>query len=326
MRHNARAGSSSSKPPGALFALGVFVFCFFASAAGLAAAPTQTPPGKRVRIGAYNVQSLFDVFDNPYTQDQLVGVKPRVKIKAVAAAIRAVNADVMAISEVENEGVLRAMVQQFLPHMGYRYVAVDQTNSPTGGSDGIISRLPIGRISSYRFRKLTEPNTRQTWYFVRDVMEVQLATGRAKSLDLFIVHFKSRRNSLGDPHSDHWRLAEALGARRIIDQRFAAHKGRSPWIVVLGDFNDTPGTKPVRVILGPDQPPFERLFDVHANLPANRRITYLRPPFRSTIDYIMVSRALDKRLVPGSATVLADKTLLGGSDHAPLAASFDLGK
>lgn len=292
-----------------------------------AAAPTTQPTvNRRLRVATYNVEDLFDVFDNPYTADQWVKPKPPKQIAEVAAAIRKLNADVVAITEVENEGVLRAMVRDYLPKMGYRYVAVDQSNSPTGGSDGIISRLPIERTSSYRFRKLHLPGFKKTWHFVRDVMQVKLATGTGKPLQLFIVHFKARRKSPGDPKSFHWRLAEAVGARQIVDAQFQRSSASKPWIVVLGDFNATPPAKPVHVMLGKDGPRSERLFDVHAGLPAAKRITYLLPPYRSTIDYIMVSRALEKRVVKGSATVLHDAALLGGSDHAPIAVTFELGK
>ena len=59
-----------------------------------------------------------------------------------------------------------------------------------------------------------------------------------------------------------------------------------------------------------------------ADVPESNRITYLREPYRSQIDYILVSPALRERLVPGSAYVLSDDKLLAGSDHAPVSATF----
>lgn len=76
----------------------------------------------RVKIMAYNVGNMFDVFDDPYTNDEGANVKSRSAIEKVARMVRHVDADVVAFSEIENEGILRAMVHEFLPGAGYKDV------------------------------------------------------------------------------------------------------------------------------------------------------------------------------------------------------------
>ncbi|MCC6679761.1 MAG: endonuclease/exonuclease/phosphatase family protein [Phycisphaeraceae bacterium] len=268
-----------------------------------------------VTLAAYNIENAFDVFDNPYTDDQDNEVKPRSEWEAIANVLRQVNPDVCAFSELENEYVLHAMVSDFLPGAGYHYVAADHTNSTRGINLGIISRLPILSLTSYRFLELTLPGEEQTWTFARDLWRVTLEAPDGKPLDVFVVHLKSRHDSDDDPNSAKWRLAEASMARRIIDGLL--EQNPEARLAIMGDFNDTPGDPAISALTSG-----KSLIDVHANLPAEQRITYLRKPYRSTIDYILASPALVNLLVPGSPRVLQDERLLGGSDHAPVIATF----
>jgi len=279
-----------------------------------AAARAQT-----VTIASYNIENAFDVFDDPYTSDEGTDVKQRWEWQAIAGTIGELNADVVAFCEVENEHVLRAMVSEFLPGAGYDYIVCGQSNTDRGINLGFISRLPISSVTSYRHRTLTLPGEDRTWKFARDLFRVTLDAPDGRPLDVFVVHFKSRSNSSGDPNSRKWRLAEATMSKRILDGILLADPGAR--LAIVGDFNDTPGDPAIGELLAGGT-----LHDAHAHLPADGRVTYLKEPYRSTIDYILVSPALFKGLVPDKTRVLHDETLLKGSDHAPIVATFDLGK
>lgn len=297
--------------------LRVFLLALLLATLGSSAFAQQ---GGRVTVAAYNLENFFDVYDDPYTDDEDTAVKPRPEIEALARAIRALDADVIAVSEVENGQVLRAMARTFLSDMGYEYVTVGATNSGRGINLGLISRLPIERVASYRFRELTLPGHEQTWQFARDLMHVTLdLPGGERPLELFIAHFKSKRDSAGDPDSADWRLAEATAARALIDDLLADDP--QALVALAGDLNDTPDSPTLARLLQGDV-----LHDAHAALPAEQRITYLRPLYRSMIDYVLVSPALAATIVPGSPRVLDDAALLEGSDHAPIAVTFDLGR
>jgi endonuclease/exonuclease/phosphatase family metal-dependent hydrolase len=269
-----------------------------------------------ITIAFYNLENAFDVFDDPYTADEISDVKQRGELKAIAAAIREMNPDVITFSELENVHVLRAMASDFLSDAGYRYIASNPTNSSRGINMGIISRLPIESITSYRFAELTLPNEKRTWHYARDLMRVTLRAPNGEPLDIFTVHFKSKRDAASDPNSKHWRLAEALGARRTIDAILVDRP--DAMIALVGDFNDTPDSEPIGALLAD-----EVLHDVHDDLPKKAHVTYLKKKYRSTIDYILVSGGLAKRYIAGSAAVLHNKKLLHGSDHAPIWATFE---
>ena len=280
----------------------------------------------QVTVMTYNVNNMYDVFDDPYTEDEGTPVKPRAQVELIASLIAKLSPDVVAFEELENEGILKAMVHEMLPDAGYQYVAAMPTNSGRGGNLGLISRLPIVSLTSHRFTNLTLENDPQkrTWRFARDLLRARIQVTADQTLDLYIVHFKSRRDFGTDTKSRSWRLAEALAARRIIDQERQRHPDR--WVLLVGDLNDTPGSKTLDALSAPvQQPPaVAPLVDLHAQLQSDARVTYLRQAYRSTVDYMLASPALAQHVVPGSARAINDDPLLGGSDHAPVVATFDL--
>ena len=264
---------------------------------------------ERITIAAYNVENFFDTWNDPYTNDG--DPKSPDDTALLAAALRELDADIIGLSEIENTAVLDAMVQQYLPDMRYTDYTVQPTNSGRGINLGIISRYPITSITSYRFNDLTIPGTNQTWRFARDLFHAVIDVN-GTPVDIMVVHFKSKRDSEGDPQSANWRYAEALFTRQRIDQILADNPDRL--LAVMGDFNDTEETRTMTTLTeGP-------LASLHAHLPAEQRVTYLREPYRSQIDYILASPAL--QAITQSATVPTDPTILNGSDHAPVAATF----
>jgi endonuclease/exonuclease/phosphatase family metal-dependent hydrolase len=286
----------------------------------LIALPAFAQESRQITIGSYNVKNFFDVFDDPYMNDEETAVKPRADIESLARAVRSLNADVVAFQEVENEHVIKAMADAYLRDAGYRHIVASYTNSNRGIRLVVMSKLPIASVTSYHHRELRLPGDERRWDFARDLFRVTLKVNDVRNLDLFVVHFKSKIDSKGDPGSQAWRLAEATMARSIIDEILRADAGA--WVAIAGDFNDTPETKTIAAFTDwSAQRP--GLTDVHADRSADRRITYLHKPYRSTIDYILVSPALAKRYVANSSRVLTDEDLLSGSDHAPIVASFN---
>jgi len=280
------------------------------------ATPKQS--GNCFTVATFNVQLMLDNHDDPHLLDESLPSKPEHRIKQIARAIRQLDADVVALQEVENQSIVQTMVEQYLSDMRYRHIVVQPTNSRYGLNLGLISRRPILSITSYRLLKLKMPKGMPYRRFTRDLMQVKLQITDKKTLDLFVVHFKSQRDSTGDPHSKVWRQAEAAATLKIIRQTIQNGSG-SDWIIVAGDLNATRKSPILKLLLGGKKP---LLIDVHDHLPANERITYLRPPHRSTIDYILASSNLSQHTHIGSAQVLANPKWLGGSDHAPVVATF----
>ncbi|MEM1028228.1 MAG: endonuclease/exonuclease/phosphatase family protein [Planctomycetota bacterium] len=308
--------------------LGVSVLLGVALTALPAAADTIT-------IGAYNVENFFDVFDDPYTGDEGVRVKSRADVQTMAKALKKLDADVVMFQELENEHLLQAMIDEFLPNAGYRYVAAQRTNSGRGINLGVISRYPIMELRSYRFKTLTHPDAPgRTWRFARDLMRVTIDAGLDRPIEVFSVHLKSNRDGPDDPNSRLYRTAEAIALKNIAREEVAKDPGFLG--VFAGDFNSNYETRPeqprpwpamahlLESESEPGEPPL--LTDVHADLSDRERITLpgsgRYPPV--TFDYILVTPAMAERYVEGSATVINSRSLTSGSDHFPIGASFRL--
>ena len=291
---------------------------------------------QRLTVASYNVQFLLDVFDDPYSIDEEHRPKSWPAIEKIAQVIRQMNPDVAVFQEIENEGVLKAMVVEMLGGMGYEHVTVMPTNSVRGQNLGMISRRPILGVKSHRFLKLTLPDKGRTWHFARDLMCVRIQATENHAIDIFVAHFKSKRSTEEDPQSNQWRLAEARATRRLIGESLSSrqpgkanvnavgHPTEPRWVLLLGDLNDSPGSATHRALVERMPDPWPPLVDVHAKLPTSKRVTFLRRPFRGTIDYILADPDLVRRLVPGSARVIDQANLLDASDHAPVVVSFDL--
>lgn len=273
---------------------------------------------KQLKLAAYNLWNMFDIYDDPYTQDEATRVKPREQIESVAKVLKEIDADVVGCVELENIHILKAMALDMMPGSGYKYFAITDSNSGRGIQIGVMSKLPILSITSHKFRDLKLPGERKTWHYARDLVQVTVQVTDKQVLDLFLVHFKSKRSSSGDPGSAKWRLAEATMARQIIEQTHKTYPDH--WIVMMGDFNDTPETATIQSLLAKPQ----LLNDCHAFMTADKRITYLHKPYRSTIDYILAGPQLFKRLDTKHTGLPSDESQLTGSDHAPIYATFDL--
>jgi endonuclease/exonuclease/phosphatase family metal-dependent hydrolase len=299
----------------------VLLFFVFGSFAGPAAAQDQPT----LRIAAYNIENAFDVYDDPYTQDEGTDVKLRWEYEAIAGALKAIDADVVGFEEVENEAVLKALVDEYLPGMGYDHVAVPLTNDGRGIKLGLVSRLPIISNTSYRWQTLTLPDTDQTWQFARDLFHARLQLPTDDVLNVFVVHLKSKGSRDGDPRSVKWRTSEAIRIRQIIDGLLVNNPNEN--IVLMGDFNSQPGEPATSALLAPAPDGSNVLSDAHYLIPMADRTTYPSERFpNSVIDFILTSPAVSARLIPEGSKVFNDPELTKGSDHYPVVAEFDLSR
>lgn len=307
--------------------LSIIVLCVIvtgcaSSIAHAAEGPKADPALSQVTIGVLNTENFFDRHNDPYTDDQGTDPKTEEEMAALGKVISHMQADFVGLVEVETQGLLWAFKNKYLAEQGYDDVFVGHRDYGRGINNGAMSRVPIQTVYNYHFRKLRLPDEDRYWRFARDVVAFDIEPKTGVTMRIYVVHFKSKRDSRGDPNSAKWRLAEATEVRRILEKQL--RDDPDALFAVIGDFNDTPKSDPVQTLLTPDEKGRPVLVDVHAGLPADKRVTYLREPYRSTIDYIFVSPAMAKLFKPGSAKVYSDDGVLDGTDHAGLTATFVL--
>jgi endonuclease/exonuclease/phosphatase family metal-dependent hydrolase len=283
---------------------------------GTTDAPQPIPrakPGQLV-IASYNSLNLFDDVDDPYHEDEGTPAKPREQMMRWAQSIESLNADVIALEEVENRGYLQRFVDVFLPDLGYKEVVLFEGNDGRGIDVALISRVPIGQVRSNRHLDFAgEDGVMQ--HFQRDLLQVTVQPEGGEPIEIWVVHLKSKRGD--DPASEVTRVAEATEIRRQLDERLKADAEAR--IIVTGDFNDLPESKTIQTIIGGGP---TAMWSAHTDLANPDVDTYNTGEHKSMIDFMLCSPAMHQRYVKDSFRVPQGSIETTGSDHNPIVATF----
>jgi endonuclease/exonuclease/phosphatase family metal-dependent hydrolase len=280
--------------------------------------PPRTPG--TVRIATYNLLNLFDDIDDPaYSGDveDIDDAKPESEREALAAAIRRLDADVLALQEIESESALREFRDEHLGALGYEHLVSVDTGDPRGIECAVLSRFPIQNVEHWAGLELggVHPdlwgsganwNAGRPITFKRSPLRVDVAvrdgageTTEPYMLTLFVLHNKS-----GAP-GGYWREAESRKIAELVDAARTADPDAK--IVVLGDMNARDDEPSVRLLLdagltrvAPFDPSRQ---DATASHESGRRI-----------DHILVSDAALRELVDGSGFVMGMPSRAPGAD------------
>jgi endonuclease/exonuclease/phosphatase family metal-dependent hydrolase len=277
-----------------------------------AAAP-KMKPGEIV-VGAYNLLNLFDEHDDPYRNDETTPAKPRAELERLAESIRQLNADVLAVEEVENRDYLERFVNVFLADMGYEHVVLIEGNDMRGIDVGLLSRLPVSEVRSNRHVRFPGKDGVPS-RFQRDVLEVTLEPTDGPPFAVWVVHLKS--NSGGREEAEPIRLPEAQQIRNMLDAELAQDPNAR--IIVTGDFNDTWESRTIQTIVGSSE---GALFSAGSESQDSGLVTYNEGEFRSVIDFLLCTPAMRGQFVKDSYRNPQGSVEQTGSDHNPIAASF----
>ncbi len=265
-------------------------------------------------IATYNVLNLFDAYDDPYFRDeQTVPVpKPAEELEALVDVIRSLDADLLALQEVENRGGLRRLKSRFLKELHYRDPVLYEGNDLRGIDVALLSRFPVGQVTSYRHIQFPRGDGKTT-RFSRDLIRVRVRPAADLWIDIYVVHLKS-----GSKGSDREkRKAEATKVREILDTE--CQKDPRYRFIILGDFNDRRSSETVQIIEGAGD---GRFFCLTDELDSDTTITFVRNASRAQLDYIFCSPSMKTLFISGSVRVVnSDKTTVA-SDHRPVVASF----
>ncbi len=287
--------------------------------------PVSGPPASQparsfdgtVTVATYNVLNLFDDHDDPYREDEGTPKKPDDQLRCLAGSIRSINADVLCVEEVENRDVLESFARNMVLDMGYRDVVSFESNDVRGIECGVLSRFPVGPVTSHRFRDFDDGAGGKT-RFRRDLLQVRIEPPGCTPFDVFVVHLKSKRGDAELSLKD--RMGEAHAVQAVLGDMLK--RDPSARFLICGDFNDTWDSQPLRTLVG-DGP--TKLVDFLADLPAGAK-SYNQPPHAALIDYILCSPALAKCYVPKSYRINEGSIASTGSDHNAVIAQFKLNR
>ena len=246
------------------------------------------------RIATFNAENLFARYrfrqnTDPLTIDGFAinelafDIYDETSKQITAAAIKAVDADIIALQEVESLPVLDRFNSRYLGGMKYRHRIVIDAFDPRMIDVAVLSRYPIESVRSYRHER-NAANT--AFLFSRDCLWVKLNID-GKSLVLYVNHFKSMIG--GRAETKQRREDQVQRVTQIIDEQWASaeYKGN---FAVLGDFNDyIDGNTSLSALVNHPQ-----LVNISERLPEDDRWTHYwsgGDEYRQ-LDFILLSRSL----------------------------------
>lgn len=243
-------------------------------------------------IGFYNVENLFDIYDDPKTFDDDFTPSGKLhwnedkyneKLERISEMIHSIDTRelpaVMGFSEVENYAVLKDLVDsELLKKTGYDIIHKD---SPDGrGIDvAAIYRADAFSVESYTYHPVILPGKNRST--TRDILEINGTLSNGENITIFFAHWSSRRK--GTIETEPKRIAAAKILRHKIDLLKA--KNDLANIFVLGDFNDEPSDKSIHHVMKGDFSNLTKQFEHTKNGTVNHQGNWL------VFDQIIVSNS-----------------------------------
>ena len=217
-----------------------------------------------------------------------------IAIENTARVIREINADIQCVVEVENRTGLKHFNEQVISKVNgepFDHVMLIDGNDDRGIDVGILLRGGYKIESIVSHVDDTEGNN---LIFSRDCPEYSVLTPSGTKLLVMINHLKSKGYGTAAA-SNAKREKQASRARQIYDVRIS--EGWE-YIVIAGDFNDTPDSDALSPLLSDGS----KLVDIMAH-PAfsgdDRPGTFANGTSSGKIDYILMSPKLAKKVKSG---------------------------
>ena len=252
-----------------------------------------------IRVASYNMLNLFDHEDDPAITgdvDDLPMATTDGRCRSLAAAIRAADADVLALQEIESEEALKWFRDTYIPDMGYDHVVSLDVGYYRGVENSVLSRFPLSNASAPPnipiddvvrhgggWAKPVEGDVETTYQ--RTPLRVDVETDSGYEMTLFVVHHKSGRHK-------HRRESEALKLVEMVNEVRADAPDRN--IIVLGDFNAAPWDRSMDVYRDAG------FIDVFADPGVERVKTHESDRI---LDFILMNSAAHRELIQGSHRV-----------------------
>jgi endonuclease/exonuclease/phosphatase family metal-dependent hydrolase len=175
---------------------------------------------------------------------ELVKAKAEKDRQRIVERITRMNLDVLAVQEVEDIDTLRGFARNDLAGM-YPYQVLVEGNDPRFIDLGLLSRLPIGAITSWRYAVHVDDPDKPV--FGRDLLEVEI-WNQPRSRKLFTVYNNHLKSHYVPWYEDPVEGPQKANARRrrqaetvasIVEARMRPDSS----FIVLGDMNDPPDSQ-----------------------------------------------------------------------------------
>jgi len=286
------------------------------SSVGSGGSGGSLPVAKPLRILNWNTHNFLNDKNDSSAPDEVVISSSQYTAhrKAVGAVISALDPDIAVLAEVENTPVLEDLDATELGG-AYSGVALVDGNDPRGIDVGVLSKVALGDVVSHKDETFTLAGTGGPPYqYSRDCLEVHLVFN-GRPIVLLAVHFKAKT----PPDDPDKRLAEAQHTRAIADALAVKDPGTA--IVILGDYNDVPGSPAYLAIAGAQA---DTYVDAADSAPEADRWTFDFNGKLELVDHQMQNPLLYERLDAMSVVIPHGGDVDAASDHAPMMATYEV--
>ena len=301
--------------------------------------PVRPAGENEVSVATQNLLALFDTIDDPRRDEPVPTAEEfETKLSKLSLHIRQVLGapDILAVQEVENLGVLRALADRIqTDDPTLTYTAFLREGNDVGGIDvGFLVKQTVSVDSVQQIGKRATFELDGSVFTLHDrpplVLYAKVGAEPPRPLRVMVVHLRSMIGIADDPDSTRVRTKRFEQARWIAQRIQEMQEGdlNTP-LVVLGDFNAfeftdgyvdvlgqiTGRLDPAGALLpGSDEVEPDLRNQVLA-LPPEERYSFVRRGTAQALDHILTSAALDDRV--------SDVAFARGNADAPEAFATD---
>ena len=252
-----------------------------------------------VRIMFYNVENLFDIVDDPLTDDNeflpsgLMRWNQSRYYKKINSVYKTIIAAgewnppaIIGLCEIENRKVLDDLVNgTYLSNYGYGIIH-EESPDPRGIDVCLIFRKDLVHIIDYK--SWTPPGINKDDFHSRSVLYSKCLV-YSDTIHIIINHWPSRRGGVltGEPV----RNQIAMMIRNAVDSLNSVSNGISK-ILIMGDFNCGPDDPVIQSLVNPGKPGVLSLTNLADKYKSNVSGTYRYMGTWEMLDQIIVSDGL----------------------------------
>ncbi len=266
-----------------------------------------------IRIASYNLNHLYDHDDDPTLlgeHDDMQHAISHNRATAIAKVIRSLDADIVALQEVESLDALRWYRDEYLSDMGYDHLASEDVGYHRGMENSVMSRFKISKVEVRMDLSLRDVEREgpgwseapqavpQGFMIQRSPLRVDIKVNEEYDLTLFVVHHKAGRDF------QFQRESESVVTLDWVNQIASQNLNRN--IIILGDFNAAPWDKSYRLYLerGFVDTLAHRIIPRSSDESQEEARLYKTHESGRVIDYILMNSAAYREFVVGSAQVV----------------------
>ena len=191
-------------------------------------------------LATYNAQCFFDSVTDGTEYSDFSGPKSKWneekyihRLKKLSAVIKEIDSDIIALQEIENEEVLKDIINYLSMDKPYKYGAFAKENGGVFGC-GVLSRYPITSVKTSQVQFFSTDSRYEVELRPQLQIFISLDNSKIPDICLFVVHWKSKSAKTKSPikTAELRRMQEKLLASSIL-----AVSDKIPIVAAVGDFN-----------------------------------------------------------------------------------------